>query len=312
MKKHWWFKGWTSLVLLAVLLASVGSVTAWAAPAVQEGNTGADRLAEAFAREQEALTRLGEHFSRSDEVIAKTEAAIGNLQEHGVDTAPLETALAGFRAGVAEARTAYDQAAAILSTHAGFDENGQVTDPEQAQQTVQSAAQALRTAQQTLGTAARDFRQAVKSFRESLREQQQERLKEKLAQAYTRAMQALDKLSSHLERADQGIGKVEELIARLQERGVDTAPLEEALGTAREQLSAAHSDFEQAAAVLQAHAGFDENGQVTDIAQAKQTIQEGGAGMRSAQHTLAQAAKDLRQAVREFLQGLRGEQRGGQ
>ena len=93
------------------------------------------------------------------------EEFIADEQAKGFDTTKLEAALAAVRTQIDQAQTLQSTAARILADKAGFDANGQVVDPQQARQTLQTAHRTLQNADQTLRRARQDFRQAVQDYR---------------------------------------------------------------------------------------------------------------------------------------------------
>lgn len=168
--------------LLLTGLAVLGLAFGAAAPAFAQTPpppAGADGAQEA-ARHQERLERLLQreldwlegqtnHLARAGEAVARTQEFIDKAKAEGKDTSGLEAALEAFRAGLAEAQAAHDQAQAGLEARAGFDAAGKVTDPQAARQTVAEAGQALRRAHFTLRQAEIDLRQAVREFRRANR-----------------------------------------------------------------------------------------------------------------------------------------------
>jgi hypothetical protein len=121
-------------------------------------------LEKVYARLQEFSSKQAERLANSDEFIARIEARIAKLKEHGVDTSEVEAALTNFTAQLPIAQAAHDSAAATLATHAGFDDNGKVTDPATARETVRSAATDLNTCRQTLKDAAQAIFDAFKNL----------------------------------------------------------------------------------------------------------------------------------------------------
>ncbi len=124
-------------------------------------------LAKAYARAQDMFAKQGERLSGASERAAKIQDLIDAAKANGQNTSAVEAALASFKTSVATAQAAHDTAANLLSTHAGFDDKGKVTDREQAKQTLQSVREAMRQARdalvqgrQTLGEALRAWREA--------------------------------------------------------------------------------------------------------------------------------------------------------
>ncbi len=101
----------------------------------------------------------------SGEVAGEAQQWINTLKAEGKDVSALETALSAFNAGIATANGFHNTGAGILSTHAGFDGSGNVTDAQQALNTVTTAANNLRQAHLAITQAAIDFRNAVHDWR---------------------------------------------------------------------------------------------------------------------------------------------------
>jgi hypothetical protein len=95
---------------------------------------------------------------------------IADEQAAGYDTSILEEALANLRAKLDEAQGHHDVAAEILEEGAGFDEEGNVTDPRLARETMRDGRRAMRDAQEGLREAHRDFREAMREYRENKRD----------------------------------------------------------------------------------------------------------------------------------------------
>jgi len=125
------------------------------------------RLEAAFKAEQKWLSIQQEHLNKAGEFADKVQTFIDEQKAKGKDTSALEAALAAFNQQVAAAQGEHDNAASILSAHAGFDENGQVTNREAARETVKSAHEALANARKTLWQAERDLRKALKDWRQA-------------------------------------------------------------------------------------------------------------------------------------------------
>jgi hypothetical protein len=121
-----------------------------------------------------------------------------------------------------------------------------------------------------------------------------------LEQAFEREKDWLSRQSDNLARAGTAGDKLEELIGKAQDRGIDTADPAEALAQFRGQLAAAEKSHGEAEAILNAHAGFNGGGKVTDQEQALETVRSARAALREARGTLRGAAADLRDAVKAW------------
>jgi hypothetical protein len=163
-------------VAVAVLAAALLLAGA-AVPVYAQGPTPLPRglavveriLSRLYEREQAWLGLQTNHLARAAQAADKAQQLLDAAKEKGRDVTALEQALAAFRAGVAQAQAAHDQAASILGTHTGFDASGQVTDRQAARQTVVRARQSLAEAHRILLRAVRDLRRAVRDWRRSQR-----------------------------------------------------------------------------------------------------------------------------------------------
>lgn len=84
--------------------------------------------------------------------------------------------------------------------------------------------------------------------------------------------------------------------------GKDTSSLVAALSTYNTRIASAQSSHDAAGTLIAAHAGFDANGQVINLAQASQTVTGVRKSLMDAHQTLRQAGVDLRNAVRAYRQ----------
>jgi len=154
----------SGVVVLGLALASVAP--AWAAEGTPEpsGERDGRRLELAFKKLNRWLEAQAKHLERASNGQPKLQELIERAKANGKDVSALEAALAAFNASVAEAQAAHDEAAAILSSHAGFDANGKVIDKELAKQTLESAGEALKEAHQILREAEKTLKQAVREW----------------------------------------------------------------------------------------------------------------------------------------------------
>lgn len=173
MKFHATIRRWTlaMLVALVALAATAGSALA-APPAPKDPAANNARLAQAFRHQQQRLAGQAERLKRADEFAGKVEALIAKAKGNGKDTAKLEQALATFRAALGEARAEWQAAADVLKTHAGFGDDGKVTDAEAARATVKAAHDHMQAAHDKAKGGFKALREALKAFRQANRAQQ--------------------------------------------------------------------------------------------------------------------------------------------
>ena len=137
-----------ALVVSGLLLVSAAPTLAAgeAGPPAQEAGSerAKPRLERAYQRLLRAAEAQAQHLERADEAVERMQARIDELAAQGKDVSELQAALDEFQVALAEAHSYHDQAQAILETHAGFDDQGRVTDPEQALETLRQAGQAMQ------------------------------------------------------------------------------------------------------------------------------------------------------------------------
>lgn len=97
------------------------------------------------------------------------EEYIADEQAKGFDTSELEAALDALNGKIGEAQASHDAAVQVLDDKAGFDEDGQVVDPEQARDTLKTARDSMQDAGNNLRTGQQEFRQAMRDYRQSKR-----------------------------------------------------------------------------------------------------------------------------------------------
>ena len=129
---------------------------------------------------------------------------------------------------------------------------------------------------------------------------------ERLEKAYQRELKATDAQAERLTGAEERVQKFAERIANLKSKGKDTSALEEALANFNEILKAAHTTHDQAAGILKTHAGFDEQGKVTDIQKARETVRQTEKLLSEVHRDLRPAIRDLARAAHEYLRDNRG------
>jgi hypothetical protein len=155
-------------LLMLVLLVGVWSTPVLAAPAEQRDYTRLEYgLKRAFLRADALQDRIDNLTGGGDLV----EEFIVDEQAKDQDTARLDKALVTFRTEVGMAQESLNTAVSILNNPAGFDEDGEVEDPQQARETLKTAHRAMQDARQTLFSAAQDLRQAARDYLQDRREQ---------------------------------------------------------------------------------------------------------------------------------------------
>jgi hypothetical protein len=121
-----------------------------------------------------------------------------------------------------------------------------------------------------------------------------------LERAFEREKDWLACQADNLTKASAAGDKLGELIEKAKANGIDTGDLETALAEFQGQLAIAAQSHAGAAAIIDAHAGFNGGGKVTDREQALETLKSAGAALQDARQTLQGAAEGLRDAVKAW------------
>jgi hypothetical protein len=109
-----------------------------------------DSLTVSYLDEQAWLTGQQANLNMADMVITNVQNLITVAQANNMTTSLLSDTLATFQTRLTSARASDTAAAGILSTHAGFDTGGNVTDPASAVTTVNTARTSLQAAHNSL------------------------------------------------------------------------------------------------------------------------------------------------------------------
>ncbi len=176
MKLKNWKSRWFSMIgvlsiagmiLAGVVAAPTAAALAQAAtPPPKAGQQVRDQILErAYRREQAWLALQQQNLDRMNQIVTKVQNYIAAQQAKGKDVSALQAALAAFQQQIAVAQSSHTTAATALGNHAGFDANGNVTDPALARQTILDGRQALRDAHRVIRQAVTDLRRASRAWR---------------------------------------------------------------------------------------------------------------------------------------------------
>jgi predicted nucleic acid-binding Zn-ribbon protein len=131
------------------------------------GEVSNERLEKVWARQLKAYEKIGKAFADIDAHIAKFQERIDKAAETGKDVSALQAALDAYEAALKAAQPTYASIGSIVTTHAGFDANGKVTDAEQAKSTVEQLRTKMQEVKSTMGETFKALREALKAFREA-------------------------------------------------------------------------------------------------------------------------------------------------
>ena len=155
------------LVAATMPFASVSAMGANDPSTPPTGELSNERLAQVWARQLRAFDRLGKGFDRADDFIARVQNLMDRASANGKDVTALQAALDAFEASIKQAHPIYESANGIVNSHQGFDENGKVTDPEKAKETVRSMGEKLKEIRAAMDGTGQALREAIKAFREA-------------------------------------------------------------------------------------------------------------------------------------------------
>src|SRR5450759_1804137 len=299
--------GLTLLVFMAGMVISIpapayaaaftGSPTTATTVAPAASNASNANLTRTFQAEQVRLKTQAGNLDKANAGIARIQGLIDQAKAKSVDTRLLETALSTFKTQLASAQSAHDTAATILAAHTGFIADGSVNDAVIARQTLLDAHQALVNAATSMSQSVKDLSAAVKTWRASTKGLILGKVMDK---AFAVEQARLSRQASNLDISSAAADKAQALIDQWQAKGVDVSLLQSLLATFTSQIATARSSHDTASGILASHAGFDAQGQVTAIDQARLTIQKARQALQNAATELGQAFKDLSQGVKTW------------
>ena len=166
----WVSKAWLVLTLGVVGITTAVPANAYALSPSDTATPAAPsftRLERAWAREQRVYSRMGKFFDNIDTRLERAQQLIDRAKANGKDVSALQAALDAFSAAVKQARPTYEGIKGIISSHQGFDNNGNVVDAVKALETVQDMHGKLKDTRRTVLPAAHALRQAIRDFRDA-------------------------------------------------------------------------------------------------------------------------------------------------
>ena len=155
-----------SLPLVSVSAAGYTLTNAYD-PNPPQGQVSNERLEKVWARQLRLYEKIGNGFERDEEFTDRVQKLIDRAKENGKDISAVQAALDAFEAALKGAHPVYESGKDIVNSHQGFDENGKVTDPEKAKETVQAMGEKLKEIKDAMGGTGRALREAIKAFREA-------------------------------------------------------------------------------------------------------------------------------------------------
>lgn len=128
------------------------------------------------------------------------------------------------------------------------------------------------------------------------------RVDARLARAFARQNRLLDRVGKLYENAAQGFPRIQQLLDKAREKGLDVSAVQSALDAFKKALPGARNYYDQAKAIADKHAGFDASGNVSDPTAARETIKGIHDAMSQFRDALGGTGKALREAIQAFRQ----------
>lgn len=157
----------TALAVAAMPLVIASAMGEKGPTAPLTGDVSNEKLEQVWARQLRTFERIGNGFDRLDQFATRAQNLIDKAGANGKDVSALQAALDAFEAASKDAHPMYESAKGIVNSHPGFDENGKVTDPEKAQETVQAMRDKLQEIKSAMDGTGEALRDAIKAFREA-------------------------------------------------------------------------------------------------------------------------------------------------
>ncbi|HMD88268.1 MAG TPA: hypothetical protein VKF38_03815 [Anaerolineaceae bacterium] len=221
-------------------------------------------------------------------LITKGEAA-------GEDISELTMTMQNFSIDIEVAEKNLELAHSVLSTHNGFDNNGNITDPYAAGLTVSAVQQALNDchnalllADHTVNKGMNDWVHLNNDINDWLNKNYQ----------FDQGWLYYERLA--LNNRATLTTNTQNMITRENGKGKNTTDLVSALSAFQSKLASAQSSYNTAAGILTTHTGFDAKGNVMNQSAARATVNSAGQALGTAEMLFKQATTALNQAIQAW------------
>lgn len=157
------------LLMFATLLLGQIAVAAAAPRSTVQSQRDNATMERTLQAQQRRVKVQDQRLKRADQFAGTVERVAQQQKAQGRDVSGIEKALTSYRKGIADARTAWNDADKMLKQPAGFDSRGKVTDATQAQKTLRDGNSAMQKVTRLAWNAARDLRAALNTYRSATR-----------------------------------------------------------------------------------------------------------------------------------------------
>ncbi|HVN15851.1 MAG TPA: hypothetical protein VMT73_08940 [Anaerolineales bacterium] len=171
-----WFKKIALVALMGALSLSALPLTSVYAAGLSDTNAppaptqlSTTRLQQIWGREQNAYDRLGKFFDRADQFVTNAQNRLDQAKSNGKDVSAIQAALDSFSSSLQQAKPIYTSLGSLITSHNGFDNQGNVMDATQATLTVKSIGMQLKQIRDLVGSPIKALRDAIQAFRSANR-----------------------------------------------------------------------------------------------------------------------------------------------
>jgi hypothetical protein len=123
---------------------------------------------------------------------------------------------------------------------------------------------------------------------------------EKLEKVWARQLKIHERIGKMFTDTDSKLAKAQALIDKAAANGRDVTAVQSALDAFKVALKNTKPIYESMNGIVNPHQGFDASGKVTDLTQAKSTVEAMGAKLKDVKTSMNGTGKALRQAIRDF------------
>jgi hypothetical protein len=123
---------------------------------------------------------------------------------------------------------------------------------------------------------------------------------ERLERVWARQLRLYERIGNGYSRSDAFVDGVQGLIDKAGANGKDVSAVQAALDAFEAAMKAAHPVYESAKGIVNSHQGFGDDGKVTDIEKAKETVKAMGEKLKLIKDAMGGTGKALREAIKAF------------
>ena len=123
---------------------------------------------------------------------------------------------------------------------------------------------------------------------------------ERLEKIWARQLRLYERIGNGYDRSDGFVEKVQTLIDKAGANGKDVSAVQAALDAFEAAIKEAHPVYESAKGIINSHQGFDNDGKVTDIEKAKETVKSMGEKLKEIKESMGGTGRALHEAIKAF------------